>query len=34
MLARMDTPVESFGDSTGELPGLGDPTFKGVVEKA
>jgi hypothetical protein len=34
MLARMDTPVESFGDSTGELSGLADPSFKGVVEKA
>lgn len=30
MLARMGTPVEKFSDSTGELPGLNDPGFKGV----
>jgi Protein of unknown function (DUF1552) len=29
MLTRMGTPVESFSDSTGELPGLNDPAFKG-----
>ena len=32
MLARMGTPVDSFSDSTGELPGLNDPTFKGTAE--
>lgn len=31
MLNRMGTPVESFADSTGELAGLSDPSFKGVV---
>jgi len=31
MLARMGTPVPGFGDSTGELPGLSDPSFKGVT---
>ncbi|MDB6121638.1 MAG: hypothetical protein JWQ71_631 [Pedosphaera sp.] len=31
MLSRMGTPVESFSDSTGELRGLNDPAFKGVV---
>ena len=30
MLNRMGTPVEKFSDSTGELPGLSDPNFKGV----
>lgn len=30
MLDRMGIPVEKFGDSTGELPGLGDPNFKGL----
>ena len=34
MLARMGTPVESFSDSTGELPGLNDPAFKGVEVKS
>ena len=34
MLKRMGTPVEKFSDSTGELAGLGDANFKGVVEKA
>ena len=29
MLARLGTPVASFSDSTGELAGLSDPTFKG-----
>jgi len=28
MLTRMGTPVESFGDSTGELPGLDDPAWR------
>lgn len=28
MLTRMGTPVTQFADSTGELPGLGDPAFK------
>lgn len=31
MLSVMGTPVTSFGDSTGELPGLSDPMFKGIV---
>jgi hypothetical protein len=31
LLSRMGTPVQSFSDSTGELPGLNDPAFKGVV---
>jgi hypothetical protein len=31
MLNRMGTPVEKFGDSTGELPGLSDPEFKSAV---
>ncbi|EEF61781.1 DUF1552 domain-containing protein [Pedosphaera parvula] len=30
MLTRMGTPVDQFSDSTGELPGLNDPAFKGV----
>lgn len=34
MLARMGTPVDQFADSTGELPGLDDPAFKGVGVKA
>ena len=34
MLARMGTPVESFSDSTGELPGLDDPEFKGPGKAA
>lgn len=29
ILNRMGTPVEQLGDSTGELPGLSDPNFKG-----
>lgn len=32
MLARIGTPVEKFGDSTGELPGLDDPEFKGTAK--
>jgi hypothetical protein len=31
MLGRIGTPVEKFGDSTGELPGLDDPEFKGTA---
>jgi hypothetical protein len=31
MLARMGAPVDHFGDSTSELPGLSDPTFKGAA---
>ena len=31
MLNRMGAPVDHFADSTGELKGLGDPAFKGVV---
>jgi hypothetical protein len=31
MLARMSTPVDSFGDSTGELAGLDDPNFAGTA---
>ena len=31
MLNRMGTPVEKFADSTGELAGLGDAEFKGVI---
>lgn len=31
MLARVGAPVEKLADSTGELPGLADPNFKGVV---
>ena len=31
MLTRMGTPVEKMADSTGELPGLNDPAFKGVA---
>lgn len=34
MLTRMGTTVPAFGDSTGELPGLSDPTFKGVAAPA
>jgi len=30
MLTRLDTPVDHFGDSTHELPGLSDPTYKCV----
>lgn len=29
MLARIGAPVDHFGDSTGELPGLADAHFKG-----
>jgi hypothetical protein len=29
MLDRMGTPVKQFGDSTGPLPGLDDPTYAG-----
>lgn len=32
MLNRMGTPVEKIADSTGELAGLNDADFKGVVE--
>ena len=31
MLNRMHTPVERFSDSTGELPGLADATYRGIV---
>ncbi len=31
MAARMGVPVTGFGDSDGELPGLSDPAYKGVV---
>ncbi len=31
LLSRLGTPVPGFGDSTGELPGLSDPNFKGAV---
>ncbi len=31
MLNRMGTPVEKFSDSSGELAGLGDAEFKGVI---
>ena len=31
MLDRMNTPVNRFGDSTGKLKGLDDPTFSGEV---
>ena len=34
MLARMGTPVSAFGDSTGELAGLGDPSYKGLPPTA
>jgi hypothetical protein len=34
VLTRMGTPVNAFGDSTGELPGLSDPKFAGVAPKA
>jgi Protein of unknown function (DUF1552) len=34
MLTRMGTPVTSFGDSTGELAGIGDPNFKGLAPAA
>jgi hypothetical protein len=32
MLRRIGCPVPQFGDSTGELPGLSDPLYKGVVK--
>jgi hypothetical protein len=32
MLARLGAPVDRFSDSTGELPGLEDPTFTGAGE--
>jgi hypothetical protein len=31
MLSRIGCPVEAFGDSTGELPGLSDPSYKGLT---
>jgi hypothetical protein len=34
MLVCMGTPVDEFGDSTGELAGLTDPDFKGLPPKA
>lgn len=35
MLVRMNAPVEKLADSTGELPGLNDPSFNGLnVSKA
>jgi Protein of unknown function (DUF1552) len=34
MLKRVGSPVERFADSTGELPGLDDPAFKGTAAKA
>jgi len=34
MLTRVGAPVTRFGDSDGELPGLADPSFKGVAPKA
>ncbi|MBW3623379.1 MAG: DUF1552 domain-containing protein [Armatimonadetes bacterium] len=34
MLRRMNCPVKEFGDSTGELPGLSDSLYKGVVKTA
>ena len=30
MLNRLGTPMETFSDSTGELPGLSDPNFTGL----
>ena len=30
MLNRLGTPMEKFSDSTGELPGLSDPSFTGL----
>jgi len=33
MLTRLDTPVDHFGDSTHELPGLSDPAYKGIAAK-
>jgi hypothetical protein len=34
MLSRMNAPVDKFADSTGELPGLDDPAFKGFAKSA
>ena len=34
MLDRMGAPVDRFGDSTGELAGLSDPIFKGLMPPA
>ena len=34
MLARMGTPMPAFGDSTEELPGLSDPSYKGLTPTA
>lgn len=34
VLTRMDMTVSQFGDSTGELPGLSDPAFTGMLAKA
>jgi hypothetical protein len=31
MLTRVGAPVEKLADSTGELPGLNDPTFRGAA---
>ena len=32
MAVRMGVPVAHFGDSDGEMPGLSDPTYKGVIK--
>jgi hypothetical protein len=32
MLTRVGAPVDQFADSTGELPGLSDPEFKGTAK--
>ena len=32
MTVRMGVPVAHFGDSDGELPGLSDPNYKGVIK--
>ncbi len=34
LLKRAGAPVETFADSTGELPGLADPEFKGTADRA
>lgn len=34
MLVGLGTPVEQFGDSTGELPGLTDASYRGLQPKA
>ncbi len=31
MLSRMGAPVEHFGDSSGELAGLSDPSYRGIL---